>query len=95
MVSDVKAVTDRSCILVKFLTGRTEGLSVEEYEYAQGRARRLSNPRARAFHGVAWAVDCPPVERLTDEWQEVGLEQYRIWDREAYDVQMRQLLGIA
>lgn len=33
--------------------------------------------------------------RLTDEWQAVGDKKYRIVDREAYEVQMRELLGIA
>jgi hypothetical protein len=54
---------------------------------AQDQSKQVVLPgRDRLLAGV--------LEQLTDEWQEVGLERYRIWDREAYDVQMRKLLGI-
>jgi hypothetical protein len=93
MVLDMRADADRTCIQVKWFRDQLKFLTVDDYEHAQHFARHLS-PRGRGFHGVGWALDCPPVERLTREWQEVDGVKYRIVDREAYDVQMRQLLGI-
>jgi hypothetical protein len=95
MVVDVhKAATDRRCIQLKLFSDQLKHLSLDEYESAQSLARGVSNWRARNFHEVGWAVDSPPVEQLTGEWQAVGRQKYRIVDREAYDVQMRRLLGI-
>jgi hypothetical protein len=82
------------CIEIEFLTGTRKAFSVAEYEADLSKARRLSGPRARSFHEVAWAEDAPPVEALTVEWQEPGCEKFRISDREAYDLQVRRLLGI-
>ncbi len=63
-----------------------------EYEAGLSKARHLSSPRARSFHGVGWTEDAPPVEALTVDWQKPGCEKFRINDREAYDQQMHQLL---
>jgi len=68
--------------------------SVADYDDRVRFARRLSNPRAITFHGVRWAVGAPPVQNLTTEWQETDEARLRIIDRQLYNRQMHQLLGL-
>jgi hypothetical protein len=85
---------DRPCIQIQQRTGSRRHLSVEEYEEAQNQANRLSIWATMIYYGVEWALASPRVEQLADRWQEVATVRYRIFDREAYDLQMHQLLGI-
>ena len=85
--------TDKPCIEVELLGGARKSFSISEYEAAQEKARTLG-PRARSFHRVVWAEQAPPVEQLTVEWCKPGPERFRISDRDAYDAQMRRLMGL-
>lgn len=68
--------------------------SVSEYEDAMGWAQRLSNSKAKSFHGVIWTEGAPAVEELSVDWQEAPRGRFRICDWAAYDAQMRVLIGL-
>jgi hypothetical protein len=44
---------------------------------------------------VAWTEDAPNVEELKTEWMTTSRGRFRICDRDVYDAQMRELIGIA
>ena len=56
-------------------------LSVRHYEVY--REKRLLGP-----------LEAPPVQDLTSRWRSVGEHHVRINDREIYDQEMRELLGL-
>ena len=84
------------CIEVVELWGEApRKVSVREYEATVKRARGLG-PRARDREDIDWAAFAPAVEKLTLEYQQPGfhLPRFRICEWDAYDAQMRELLGL-
>ena len=80
------------------MSGAAEGLktfSVLEYEEKIAEARRLRTPAAQDAARLGWARFAPSVETLSDPPEPGFLApRFQVVDREAYDLQMRQLLGI-
>ena len=86
----------KPCIEVKVAGEALQTFSVREYEATLRRARSLGSPAARDEEGIRWANDARPSEKLTLEEQQPWMfgPRLRICNWGAYDVQMRQLLGI-
>ena len=82
------------CIEVIAPSEGTRRVSVREYVSAAERARGFS-PAKRPIE-IDWAAFAPPVEKLTLEYQQPGfhLPEFRTYDWDLYDMQMRKLLGL-
>jgi hypothetical protein len=85
---------DDQCIERRGFMDASYFYSVSEYEHAMDRARCLSSPKARSFHGVIWTEGAPAVEVLTTDWLETPEGKFRICDWDTYDAQMRVLIGL-
>jgi hypothetical protein len=94
-----KTRRDDQCIEHKPFVGDRHFYSVAEYEEGRRAAEAFSGTDVREFIVIAWALGAPPPERLTVDWQPERKppdlrDQFRICDWDAYDAQMRELLGL-
>ena len=68
--------------------------TVAEYDSGVRRARPIGAVDELLAHGLVWATGAPRVEKLRTDKFKAPFGRIRIFDQKAYDVQMRQLLGI-
>lgn len=85
---------DRPCIAIERSFADSKLFTVAEYDDGLDRSRSIGTVRGLVFHRLIWTRGAPPVERLTPEGVQADEGLIRICDREAYDLQMRQLLGL-
>ena len=82
--------TDHPCIETKKSFRPPEEITVAEYDARFERVKSHVDP----FRARFWVGGAPPVEALIPDGYEGHRGWVRVLDREAYDVQMRKLLGI-
>jgi hypothetical protein len=89
-----QSLADKPCIALEPGYGEPRLFTVAEYDAGIEKAQWIGSLRGLSFHGVIWARGAPLVERLTSEGHQAEEGRIRICDPEAYDLQMRKLLGI-
>jgi len=80
-----ESAKDNGCIEIEYGNGNRVYYAVSTYEAD----REASTPT-----GSAVLDPFPPVQDLTLEWCAVRMARVRICNRERYDQQMRQMLGL-
>jgi hypothetical protein len=85
---------DSPCIVLERSYTKPKRFTVVQYDEGTRRARSIGTMRGLAFHGLNWTHGAPAVEELSIDWIDGGDGRFRICDPDAYDLQMRKLLGI-
>jgi hypothetical protein len=89
-----QTLADNDCIEIKRPFRESTRLTVAEYDDGIRRSRSIRTIAALSYEGLLWSRGAPPVETLTRDGYEAEDGLVRVTDPEAYDLQMRKLLGI-
>ena len=87
---------DKLCIQMKRPFRPWGDFTVAEYDECFRSSSLTGSAAQRSEFACRWVPDAPPVETLMpDGWEGEDLSYVRVTNPEAYDAQMRKLLGIA